>query len=673
MTELRIEDLALPAADLGPENPFPSLAGAGDLHASVQCDPEIPAADRAYIGFGNAPGCLPYRVQDGYTRRLKPGHLQAAVLENEVLRAAFLLEYGGRLYSLLHKPTGRELLEVNPVFQPANLAIRNAWFSGGVEWNIGLVGHCPFTCSPLFAARVEGPGGTPALRLYEWERIRGVPFQIDAYLPDGSPVLFVRVRISNPNPVEVPMYWWSNMAVPETPDTRVLVPAEHAYQMGYGGKLLRVPVPEWNGTDLSYSTRLDHAMDFFFRIPDSERPWISALDSRGGGLVQTSTDLLKGRKLFVWGQAQGGGRWQEFLSRPGHAYLEIQAGLARTQYEHLPMPAGAEWSWLEAYGLMQADPEAVHGRDWPAAVQCVQRRLEALIPRQSLEREFRRGAEMAESAPQEILRRASGWGALERIRRKAMGERPLCSGALVFDDSTLGPEQEPWLNLLRTGRLPPGDAAAGTGSFMVQREWRDMLERSPRPAGGQDWLAPLHLGIMRAYAGEMVAAREAFQESLAARRTAWALRNLAVLERKAKRLDSAGDLMEEALRLRPDLLPLALECGAMLLEAGRHEKWMEMLSLLPASARECGRIVMLEGRAALLAGRLDRVAQILEQAPTVDDMREGEVSLSDLWFGLHEQRVSRAERRPVDAELKARVRRDCPPPRFIDFRMGSQG
>ena len=54
-------------------------------------------------------------------------------------------------------------------------------------------------------------------------------------------------------------------------------------------------------------------------------------------------------------------------------------------------------------------------------------------------------------------------------------------------------------------------------------------------------------------------------------------------------------------------------------------------------------------------------------------MREGEVSLSDLWFGLHEQRVSRAERRPVDAELKARVRRDCPPPRFIDFRMGSQG
>ena len=32
----------------------------------------------------------------------------------------------------------------------------------------------------------------------EWERLRRVPFQIDAYLPDGSPVLYVRVRIVNP-------------------------------------------------------------------------------------------------------------------------------------------------------------------------------------------------------------------------------------------------------------------------------------------------------------------------------------------------------------------------------------------------------------------------------------------------------------------------------------------
>ncbi|MCZ7665985.1 MAG: DUF5107 domain-containing protein [Chloroflexi bacterium] len=44
---------------------------------------------------------------------------------------------------MLHKPSGRELLAKNPVFQPANLALRNAWFSGGIEWNIGAIGHSP--------------------------------------------------------------------------------------------------------------------------------------------------------------------------------------------------------------------------------------------------------------------------------------------------------------------------------------------------------------------------------------------------------------------------------------------------------------------------------------------------------------------------------------------------
>ncbi|MGP3952569.1 hypothetical protein [Streptomyces sp. 7N604] len=29
----------------------------------------------------------------------------------------------------------------NPVFQPASFALNGAWFSGGIEWNIGATGH----------------------------------------------------------------------------------------------------------------------------------------------------------------------------------------------------------------------------------------------------------------------------------------------------------------------------------------------------------------------------------------------------------------------------------------------------------------------------------------------------------------------------------------------------
>ncbi len=669
MSELRLDHWSMPGAELGPENPLPPLAPAGDVHASVTMAADIPEEDQRYLGYGRVASCLPYLMQDGYRRHLQPMTFRTAVLENDILRATFLLELGGRLWSLLHKPSGRELLEVNPVFQPANLAIRNAWFSGGVEWNIGIRGHCPFTCSPLFAARVEGADGSAVLRLYEWERVRQVPFQLDAYLPDGSPVLFVRVRIANPHDREVPMYWWSNMAVPETPETRVLVPADHAYRFAYARGLKRVPIPEHDGLDASYPTRVPRSMDFFFRIPDDQRPWIAALDGEGRGLGQTSTPLLKGRKLFVWGSGPGGRRWQEFLAQPGSAYIEIQAGLARTQAEHLPMPAGAEWEWLEAYGLVEADAEAVHGPEWERAQRAVEEQLDALIPRARLDAEFERGARIARRAPVELLHRGSGWGALERLRREAAGEPPFCGAELIFDEACLGEAQEPWQRLLHTGELPRADPGTPPRSYLVQPEWRELLEESLRRERSAHWLAWLHLGVMRYHAGDRDGAREAWDRAQGLDETPWALRNLAVLAREDEQHDRAADLLLAAARLQPDLQALVVECGRVLLASARAGDWLALLRGVPEPVRSTGRVVLLEGQAALLTGDLATVERVLDETREIDDLREGERSLSDLWYGLHEQRLSAAEGVPVDDALRARVRREFPPPSRLDFRM----
>ena len=66
----------------------------------------------------------------------------------------------------------------------------------------------------------------------------------------------------------------------------------------------------------------------------------------------------------------------------------------------------------------------------------------------------------------------------------------------------------------------------------------------------------------------------AWNRSLAHARTAWALRNLAVVARQDKRFDEAVVLMDEACGLLPGLLPLGVEWGATLLEAGRADGWM---------------------------------------------------------------------------------------------------
>ena len=658
----------MPAADLGPDNPLPPLSRR--KKPRFENISGLPDEILENMAYGHVTSILPYTLRDGYTRQLHAKDFRVAVLENEILRATFLLQFGGRLWSLYHKPSGRELLEVNPVFQLANLALRNAWFSGGVELNIATIGHSPLTCSPMFVCRLERADGTPILRLYEWERLRQVPFQVDAYLPDDSPLLFLRVRITNPNERDVPMYWWSNIAVPQSAHTRVIAPARAAYCLGcQKGGFVRIPVPHFNGIDFTYPYNVSYAADYFFHIPASQRPWITALDGEGKGLVQVSTSRMMGRKLWVWGTGTGGKNWQKFLSPPGKGYIEIQAGLTSTQMEHLRMLPGADWSWLEAYGLLQANAAIVHGPDWEQTIQNVEQELERLSPYADLMREYELGAGYAQSPPVEVLQRGSGWGALERRRRETCGEAPLSTPGLIFTDDSLGDEHAPWISLLEEGSFPASDPQTPPRGFVVGENWRSLLENALHSGRSDNWLALLHLGVMDYWAGDLHAARSSWERSLELAPTPWAARNLALLAWEQERLDEAASLLTRALRMAPNLLPLALESGRCLLEAGRTQEWLELLKELPWLIRLNGRIRLLQAQAALAENELVTVARFFAEKVILSDLREGESSLTDLWFAYHARRVSIEENVPLTDTLRARIREEYPLPEEFDFSM----
>ena len=603
---LRIAGAADPAAGT-----LPILPG---IPAHTAEDAGIDADMARNLGYGRPHSLLPYTWQRDYDRARTERELPSVVLENEFLTATFLPGHGGRLWSLVHRPTGRELLHRNEILQPANLALRDAWLAGGVEWNFGTTGHWPLTCEPLHAVRASAPDGTPVLRMYEFERLRRVVVQIDAWLPADSRVLYVHACIHNPSSDETPAYWWSNIAVPQTPDVRVVGPADHAFRFDYVSDLEYVPFPQLDGQDRSYPGRVPRAADYFLDLPEGERRWIASLDATGSGLVQASTDRLRGRKLFCWGTATGGRHWQEWLSGPDSAYLEIQAGLARTQLEHVPMPGGATWSWVEAYGMAQADPAAVHG-SWDDARSAVAASLEELVPARDLESALASAAEFAVSG--EMLCRGSGWGALEI----EAGSLPAVPGLPFGSCDT---DQRPWLGLLASGRLPicPPPAAPVTGS-----RWRELLEEC-----AEDWHALYHLGLMRLADGDEDAARDAFKRSAGERPTPWALRALAFLACSA---EEAADLAAEAHRLLPDLRELTIEALDALLRAERPDEALALIEALPRADREHGRIRLAEAWAAHGSGDDDRVRVLLAEGIRVDNMREGELSLDALWTAVH--------------------------------------
>lgn len=674
MTELRVEPLTIPGARLGDENPLPFFRDPA-VSMPVRAAGSLPAEKRHLLGWETAFRVLPYRMQDQYTRDREPLVFRSVVLENEYLKATFLPEMGGRLISLFYKPLQRELLHRNPVFRPANLAIRNAWFSGGIEWNIGQYGHTFTTCSPLFAGVIQGAQGEPGLRLYEFERCKRLFWQIDITLPPGLPFLVAYTRVLNPNPGDTPMYWWTNIAVNEAPGVRVLAPASQAIYVDFekGGHAFGCTdlpgLPSLQGADGTYALNSTFANEFFFQCDGTDLPWEAALDLQGQGFIEASTGFLRYRKLFCWGSHAGGRHWQEFLSQPGEAYLEIQAGLAPTQVHGLVMPANTAWDWTQVFGFIEADPARVHSPDWPTAWKTVDAALKAKIsPAQifALEQAARSRADLPAS---EILQYGSGWGALE-LRRRAVhpGDVPI-PASFVFPDHTLGPQQDRWLALLEHGTLPEQDPARPPGEWMVQPEWQALLENSLRE-NNPNWFALLHLGVMRLEAFDEAGAASAWEESIRLKPSLWAYRNLAILRLRQKDESAALEYYRQAwqLAVASSTLPgaLAVEYLQLLVATRQYALGMEVYALLPAQARDADRVQILRGQIAMQLGNLDAVEQVLQRNYAV--VREGEITLTDLWFELHARRLSVQTGEPLTQALRLKVRAELKPPTRIDFR-----
>jgi hypothetical protein len=677
MTELRCEDYVIPAAEIGAENPLPMFRQPKE-NMTVAIDPSVAQEDRKHLGWQTSYRVLPYRLQDGYNRERKPRVFKACVLENEFLRATILPEVGGRLASLYHKQKKRELVECNPVFQPANLALRNAWFSGGIEWNTCQLGHYFLTCSPVFAARIRGTQGEPALRIYEWDRVKCFAWQIDFHLPPGSPFLFTRARIVNPSDAEIAMYWWTNMAVPELPGTRVLCPADTALHSANAIQIEQIPLPMQNGVDVSYATQLPSAREYFFQIPDGHRRWEAALNADGSGLVHASTARLKGRKVFYWGMHAGGRRWQEYLSVPGRAYLEIQAGLARTQLESIPMPANSAWSWTEAFGLLEADAVKVHAPEWNVAWRAAEAALEKTLTQNQIDA-FDAAAEACTvRAPEEIISRGSGWGALERRRLAAQKKTDRIPAELPFGEPDAA--QKPWLALLESGTLPECSPDDGPGEYMVQPEWEELLAKSVGTARGNHWLAQLHLGVMRMERGDGEGARKAWTLAAQQKPNAWALRNLSVWRSRQTHGEivarpgvpeaanaDACELLQQAWDAGPKSAALAIEYATMLLQLNRTAELQAFCQKVPAEIRANERMDILAAFAALRSGDLEAAARVFDREFAT--IREGEVTLTDIWFEYHARKIAAAENITLDESLRRRVKREFPPPQRIDFRV----
>jgi hypothetical protein len=612
--------LRLLAADLGQESPLPPFSGLQRL-PDPSASPDLPPDMRERIAYGRLANPLPYALHNGYSRDLRSQDIPALRLTNGRLEAFVLPGLGGRLWWLRDLAADRDLVFSNGRMQFANFALTDAWFAGGIEWNLGSTGHSATTSRPVFAGSLPSSHGA-VLRIWEWERTRDLVFSVDLLMPADRPLLLAFVRVRNPDSEPKPLYWWTNIATPEEPGVRVLAPAARAWRTGYDGSIALVDIPfaDDPATDVSYPLAQQRAADYFFQVPAGRRPWIAAVQADGRGLIQTSTAQLRGRKLFCWGMAAGGQHWQEWLCGPGSRYLEIQAGLATTQLEHLRLEGSAEISWAEAYAPIEAAPAAVHG-SWPDALAEVTELVARVIPDEELN-EWHRWwrAEVADAAPEQITA-GSGAGEVELVVR---GDDPDGLPGTPFGQ----PLSDGFDHLVALARMGEVDQdAAGTKVLVPPNtdRWEAVLDRA-----AEGWWGRLMLAIRSHARGDLEEALLGYLRSDKIRSTPWAARGLAQLA--VARGDHAGaaNLYARAVAQAPTCLPLLVEATDQLLTAGRPAACLVMINAAPEEISSHGRLSLQRVRALLDVGQVDAARALLEAGIDVPDLREGE-TLGTLW------------------------------------------
>lgn len=672
MNELRFETIMLKSGEFGRENPFPPIkllwggVGQTDFYSD-----RLPPEEFAYYGYGRISTLLPYSYCDGYSRNIEEREFKAAVLENNILKATFLLDFGGRLWSLVDKRTNKDLVYRNPVFQPVKIGTRSAWVSGGIEWNCGIVGHTPFTFSPVFAGRVEA-GEFQMLRIYEWERIQGNPYSVDFFLPsDDSEFLYSATRTINVNPVEKPTYWWTNIAIETTKNMRVLVPAEEAITYnGFNGiAVVDTPDDRFEG-DTTYPENITQALDYFFYIPDGVRRWEAAVEADGTGFIDTSSDAIRGRKLFVWGNSIGGNNWQRLLTdEQERFYCEIQSGRGKSQAECIPMKPGEEFQHLEAFGPFFSDPAKSHSKDWAVARAVGAEYLEEKLPRASFDEMEIRARALTHLPLTELKHLGSGWGALENLRRAAAGEAMFVDPAMPFPEESMGELQAPWRALLRDEREIPPEYIT-LPSWQVTPFWREKLIEGI-------WRQPYEERPFHCYQLAVIALSEnqyakalRYLESLPEIGTeiaVFANRLRAVCHNRLGHGEQAVECYCRVFAECPNELALLEEAQEVFAANGKSAEFAQILQAV-TDCPDPDRLRLIRIQTALSCDDLETVEQLFASRISPAELQEGDMSISRAYLTWQTKLLARQENVSWTPEYHAEKAPSIEIPQEFEFR-----
>lgn len=287
---------------------------------------------------------------------------QLLVLENDYLQVSILPELGGRIWQVLHKPSGDTMFYQNNVVKPSPWGPpkQGGWLGlGGLEWGLPVIEHGYDWGTPWEVTPFTLDDGAAGVTIATPQDGRLLSAQITVTLPPNVAYLEVKPAIRNLAAHTVFFsYWQTAMLAPgagnrPSAELHFVIPGEIMTVHSTGDTALpgarqRFTWPDYFGRDLSRLGNWDHYLGFF-EYPAAHGPFVGVYDPfyDAGAVRVYPAQIARGSKVFGLGWRRAIG--SETYTDDDSAYVELHGGLAPSFFVPYSLPAEGMVSWEERW------------------------------------------------------------------------------------------------------------------------------------------------------------------------------------------------------------------------------------------------------------------------------------------------------------------------------------
>lgn len=284
-------------------------------------------------------GVYPYVSYSETSNRPVAKKYRFIAIENSHVKVTICPDLGGKVTSIVHKRSGREVLYVPDVVRYTRILPRFYFVAGGIEVSFPI-SHSP-TQNERVLYRIDNTGDRVYVTCGERELRFGMQWSVEYSLGPEDEFLTQRVVFHNPGKSPYPWMSWSNAAVPSAPDTEFHFP---------DGKVLShastIDTIDWKTQGPKRESDIREMTGYFWKTRDVNA-FGAFTPSFGTGLYHIADEAVAdGIKLWSYGTGPDSA-WATLSTATRQPYIEIQGGPIGDQSIKLEMKPGETRSHTE--------------------------------------------------------------------------------------------------------------------------------------------------------------------------------------------------------------------------------------------------------------------------------------------------------------------------------------